>query len=392
MYLKIIFSTPHGDYELTEWKAEQSLLEICRHNLIPHQSVSFYCKTSDVFRNLIGIHMPLKDIEKDVSVVIIKPDRNIDYGQICNRLIKISKNSNPSSEYTFPSKDGNELHHIELTKEMCHDHVRESVGIFFKTKVLIHAQRKLVIGVSGGGDSNTLIKSFLESGQVSKEQIVAVMMLGIPDWDRGAKRAEELCNNHGVELRFIHAEQINRLLGRNNTRSWVEDFEEVFPDADLEVLGTHCIRLALTHVAKEVNAQAIVTGLNLEDILAECFLSVINGKLPPPFPVRVIDNFPFWYPLYSIPKKILDGCYPKYALENYNDRYPSRMIGRAIPYYLSQMIHPILPGAEFDLLSGFEKLAESNKHHGYFEKDLGFTTVMPIEPALKNRWKEFVGG
>ncbi len=260
---------------------------------------------------------------------------------------------------------------------------------FLKNEVAVDLSRKIVIGVSGGGDSNTIIKSFIESQFVDKDQLIAVMMLGIPDWDLGKDRAIALCQEHNVPLHFVEADQVNRLLGRDESADWVEDFEKVFPDADLEVLGTLAIRLALRYIAKEVDAQAIVTGLNLEDILGECLLATVQGKLPPPFPVRVIDDLPLWLPLYRIPKKILDGCYPDFSLANYNDRYPSHMLGRAIPYYFAQMLPSSLPGIEFDLIDGYKKLIGNQKHFGQFDDQLGFSTVEALSEELKNKWLMF---
>jgi tRNA(Ile)-lysidine synthase TilS/MesJ len=257
-------------------------------------------------------------------------------------------------------------------------------------EVKIDQSRKIVLGISGGGDSNTLVKSFVESGIVKKDQLIAVMMMGIPDWDLGKGRAEEICKSYGIEFRMIDSKTINLLLGKKAERDWVKDFEESFPDADLEVLGTHCIKLALQKVAKEQHAQAIVTGLNLEDILAECFLSLSKGVLPPHFPIRIIDGFEFWHPLYKIPKKIIDGCFPKYSFQNYSERFPSKMKGRAIPYYLSQSMHTLIPGIEFDLLEGFKKLSKQNLIHGFHDNELGFMTVERVDDDLKSKWKNFI--
>jgi hypothetical protein len=134
-----------------------------------------------------------------------------------------------------------------------------------------------------------------------------------------------------------------------------------------------------------------VTGLNLEDILAECFFAAMKGILPPPFPVRPVDGMPFWHPLYRVPKKIIDGCYPKFSLQNYNDRYPSRMLGRAIPYYVAQSMHGIMPGIEFDLLNGFKELSKLNKSYGFYDSELNFTILEPVSDDLKKKWKKFVG-
>ena len=143
---------------------------------------------------------------------------------------------------------------------------------------------------------------------------------------------------------------------------------------------------------KKNDTQAIVTGLNLEDILAECLFSTIKGSIPPPFPVRPIDGIPFWHPLYQIPKKIIDGCYPKYSLQNYNDRYPSKMLGRAIPYYLAQSMHGLIPGVEFDLLEGFKEISKQNKSYGVFDSQIGFTILDGLTDDVRDKWRQFIEG
>ena len=387
--MKITFSTPHGDFEINRWRIDQSLKDLCAQNKIPFQSMSFYGVKGEEFSLIIGINFPLSSFITVYDNIIIKADRNIDYRKSISKNIKIKSVPNPVSEYTFPDEAGEALLHFELSQSDCQKYVIDEVTKFLKNEVSIDPKRKIILGVSGGGDSNTLVMSFLKSDLIDRNQLIAVMMLGIPDWDRGKSRARVICQEHGIELRFVTAEKVNQLLGRPPEKDWVEDFEKVFPDADLEVLGTHCIRLALNHIAKETDAQAVVTGLNLEDILAECFFATMKGKLPPPFPVRPVDGLPFWHPLYRVPKKIIDGCYPKLSLQNYNDRYPSRMLGRAIPYYVSQSMHGIMPGIEFDLLNGFKEISKLNKSYGFFDPELKFSTLDPISNELKSKWKQF---
>lgn len=388
--MKITFSTSHGDFKISKWNFNLSLIELCKLNKIPHHSVSFYGKKGTEYNLIVGLHNKLGDLLALFNEVILKPDRNIDYLNVVDRTLKIKKNSNPVSEYSFPSTDGNELHHFEFSQLDCLTYVTKKVTEFLANEVKIDPLKKIVLGISGGGDSNTLIASFIKSGLVNKAQLIGVMMLGIPDWDLGRSRAEEICKDHDIEFQVVDPKTMNFLLGKPLERDWVEDFENIFPDADLEVLGTHCIKLALKHIANEVNAQAVVTGLNLEDILAECFLTTIKGVLPPPFPIRRVDGLEFWHPLYKIPKKIIDGCYPKYSFQNYQERFPSRMIGRAIPYYLSQSMHTLIPGVEFDLLEGFKKLSDQNLNYGYNDTKLGFMTSEPIENELKSKWKRFI--
>lgn len=387
--MEINFITTHGQFRLDTLNGENTLQEICWFNKIPVQNVTFYGITDNNTSIIIGKHEPIKNFKGAFQSIVIRPDRNIDYKSICQKDIKSRPAINPVAEYTFPSEGAQENLHFEFSERQCKEYVLQQVSNFFENEVVIEPTSKIVIGISGGGDSNTIIEAFLTSGKVHRDQIVAVMMLGIPDWDKGRPRAEAICAQHNVELRFVDPYTVNQLLGRTKENDWLEDFEKVFPDADLEVLGTLAIRLSLISVAKSVGAQAIVTGLNLEDILAECLLSTMQGESPLPFPVRNIDGISLWYPLYSIPKKILDGCHPKYSLANYEERYPSKMMGRANVYYLGQMLNSLIPGSEFDLLHGFKKLANKNTNLGVYDEKLGFSVLQQLPLELRNRWMLF---
>ncbi|NJL24170.1 MAG: hypothetical protein HC902_02635 [Calothrix sp. SM1_5_4] len=355
--------------------------------------MSFYAKTSSGEHEILtGLYETLGDISTRAEEIVIRPDRNIDYNAIVNKGIHIKKITSASAEYTFSSQSENHLSHIELCPDDCKNFVAEKVKSFFTKVSDYDSSRKIVLGISGGGDSNTLIESFLASGFVQREQIVAVMMLGVPDWDKGLPRAKEICGRHGIEFRQVTSEQVNVLLGRRTNSDWIIDFEKHYPDSDLEVLGTLGIRRSLTYVAQQVNAQAVVVGLNLEDLLAESLLRMAQGTLPLPFPIREIDQMHFWYPLYECPKKILDGCHPKYSLQNYMDRYPSKLQARALCYYMAQTIHAATPGFEFDLIRGLEKLSASNRDFAMFDPDFGFSTLGQVSLGGRTRWRRFLNG
>ena len=86
---------------------------------------------------------------------------------------------------------------------------------------------------------------------------------------------------------------------------------------------------------------------------------------------------------------MLDGCYPKYSLANYEDRFPSKMLARANVYYISQMLSSLIPGLEFDMLKGFKELASKNNDKGHFDEKLGFSVVEKLPLELKQRWMMF---
>lgn len=117
------------------------------------------------------------------------------------------------------------------------------------------------------------------------------------------------------------------------------------------------------------------------------------GKLPIPFPRRVIDGVSIFYPLYKCPKRILDGCFPKYSLENYEDRYPSHLNGRAIAYCFAQSINSLIPGLEFDLLSGLEKISSHwNSEELVYNATMEFSTLGPVSLEAQAKWRQYQVG
>lgn len=388
--MEIIFNTAQGEFVITDLDSSKTLNQICLINNVPFSSVSFYAKKRNgELRQVVGAFSPIGSLVSKEEILIIQPNRNVNYEMILKKSVLVDKKNNPSTEYTFaPNEISNELHHFEFTPNDCKEYVLNEVVDFLN--ITNFNDRPIVFGISGGGDSNTLLQAFVNSKKIRREQIIAVMCLGLPTWDSAKSRAIELCEEFNVQLNFVYPEDICKLLGKQPNKDWFSGFEEVFNDTEMaEILGTLVVRLALQQKVKEFSAQSMIIGLNLEDILAECFMYNLKGQLPMPFPIREIDNIPIWYPLYRVPKKILDGCYPKLSLENYQQRVNDKLQGRAVIYHIAQTLNTILPSVEFDLLRGFQKLSQLNKNYCFFDEELGFSVAEPLPKILKDKWKYF---
>mgnify|MGYP001565910924 CR=1 FL=1 len=393
--MSLIFRTAHGDFEIPVAEPRLTIIEILKANGIPYHSVAmFRYSQATGSKRITGLYEAYADLHQGETIMLCT-DRNIDYPALLNKPIEFVREAKAITEYSFDAHDeeDNTISHVELTPEDCMAFVTDKVSLFLKDDVNLDPNAKIVVGVSGGGDSNAILHALLGTGKIKKEQLVPVMILGIPDWDKGRPWAEAICDNLGIKLTVLSSKDINTLLKRKTTSDdWAYDFEKLFPDADLEMIGTHAVRIGLRHIALKEQAQAMITGLNLEDLLAEAMLNLMQGERPLPFPVRTIDEMDLWYPLYQCPKKIIDGCFPKYALENYNDRFPSKMYWRAACYYLAQMVHPTLPGIEYTLLEGFKKMANTDKRKLYFDKKLGFSSTEKLDEETHAIWMKFLSG
>ena len=71
---------------------------------------------------------------------------------------------------------------------------------------------KLLVGVSGGGDSNAMLYAL---SQLAGEGLTIhpVLIKGIPDWDLGVPRAQELCATYGLSLTIMEDTEVEALLG-----------------------------------------------------------------------------------------------------------------------------------------------------------------------------------
>ena len=381
--------TPHGQFPITNWAPENTLLEICQLNRIPPSAISFYSEEGGELELVTDLLSQVGDLLPSTKKLVIRPDRNINYHEIIPTSIVSDLSADDVSEYFLPS-NGNTHLHKGLSEEECTKHIYRRVAEAVEEYGAALKEQPVVVGVSGGGDSNVLVGSLIYSGI---SDIRPVMMLGIPDWDKGRQRAKDICDAHDLTLRYVEKDSVGKLLGAAPNHDWVKGFEDVYPDVDLEMLGTLAVRLVLASVAEEDGIEVCITGLNLEDLLAEAFMCILEGELPLSFPQRAIGNVNFFYPMYLCPKKIIDGCFPKYSLANYEDRYPSRLRGRALAYYLAQSMNGLIPGIEFDLARGLSKV--SGKFDGWdsahIDPDFGFTVLRPISPEAKLRWSAFLG-
>ena len=390
----VVLRTAAGD-ECRTVERGTTLVEACRLLRVPPGAVSSFATGSDSStRRIVGMGVPLAHLIHHDEHVVLQFDRNINYLAVLGEESSgRAGTGEPVTEYTFPSGTYGHVTHTGMSTDDCRNFVREAVEDFVTDhEPLLRASSTIVVGTSGGGDSNALLTALVAATARLPVTITPVMLLGIPEWDAAAARSTALCSELGLELQLVDSATVNRLLGRPAEQpDWIGDFRLHFPNDDIDVIGTLAIRLGLSDVATRAAATCVMTGLNLEDLLAECFLRLVQGRLPMPFPVRELDDVSFCYPIHRVPKKILDGCHPKYALANYEQRSVGVMMGRAIPYFLAQGMNASLPGVEFDLLDGFSRLPHDRPRTS---SDFGFATVDApgAGQGPTARWKRFVAG
>lgn len=227
---------------------------------------------------------------------------------------------------------------------------------------------RIVVCVSGGGDSNALLYALSEIVKTWPDfTVMPVMVKGLPEWELGEPRARKLCSDFGFNLEVISQSRLEDLLGfKKSSTSLAERFASFFPGEDLELLTAASWRYLVAEYAKEKNADYVAVGTNLEDLLATVMYSLINGAAAEGIRKIIFGELSFIYPLWSLPKQVIDGCFPEFSLENSLNRAPCNVPGRNLCFQLAYMITAKYPGIGEKMLIGAEKIIPIKNHKGKF--------------------------
>jgi tRNA(Ile)-lysidine synthase TilS/MesJ len=291
------------------------------------------------------------------GVVRARANRNVDLVGL-SRLAPSAAQGKaaPTTEWTFPGIGGGAYDRTEamLSQEDCVSIVREAACRVLDAWPPDMA-RRLVVGISGGGDSNVLLTALVESERIALSDVVPVIVLG-PDMEQHLRMARELCGELDCPLTAIDDDEAARLAGIHSVRDYFFAFERHYPDADIDFAWTWLLRRALAGAARERGVGVVAIGANREDLLSEGFLRLARGLAPMPAPYRRIGTEVFVYPMCEVPKKIGDGAYPRRSLDNYETRTQSVAAGRSAFYQLAYLLADHLPGMDMTLLAGFNQL------------------------------------
>ncbi len=249
----------------------------------------------------------------------------------------------------------------------------------------------IVVGVSGGGDSNAMLYGLSQLADL-EITVVPLILMGIPDWDAGVPRARQLCADYGLDLTVITEEEVKGLLDIPvDSTSLIDRFEREFVGDDFEFMGTLLIRLALSRHARQIGTPYICTGLNLEDVLCEALFRASSGLKPNAAPARPIGDVTLLFPLWLCPKRIIDGCFPKYSLDNYDGRYPCFSLGRNLYYSLVYTMQSSYPGAVETMTQGLAAIGSADPTQYVYNDLLGFHVERDVPLPLLRKFQRMLG-
>jgi len=335
-----------------------TLEEILRLNRIPTNLFQGYIIETKTEVKPIPLNIHLVDLPEDAAI-ILQCIRNTDLRQVLPQKIFYQKTDNPIiilHDLNINSKECTETIY-ELNADSAKEIVENKVSEFINE----YSRRdKIIAGISGGGDSNTLVRS-LKKAAPNKE-IICFTLVFDPIWPTSAaKRATELCKENNVPHRVYENKEIENFLQmRGSLERFYNEFSQNFGDNTSHFFATYLISLVARKLCREYRTNEYCLGFNREDVLAELLFSLMNGYKPLSFPVRQFGDIRLLMPLWEIPKIVLDACYPKYSLDNYRERDDMTTVQRSIVYYLAHSIEDAYNNLGLSLMKGVKKIFDKN--------------------------------
>lgn len=338
---------------------EFTLAEVLRVNRLPESLFQGYLHVSSSSRPIPLTHR-IGDFEEGAEIVL-QCIRNTDLRQVLPQRTSYQKREGAITSIRDVQFAAGECREVieEVDAETAQRIVAGRVGEFLR----VHSRdSKILVGISGGGDSNTLVRSLKEYAKqnASLHGVVCFTLVFDPIWPRrGLRRASQLCKENGAVHLVYDAASIEELLGmRIGLRAFYDDFSKEFGVHTAHFFATYLISLVARKLCRMHDTTEYCLGFNREDVLAELLFSLMNGHRPLSFPVREFGSIRLLMPLWEIPKKVLDACYPKYSIENYEERLDTTTIQRSLIYYLAHSIEDIYSNLGLSLIKGIQVLFE----------------------------------
>jgi len=335
-----------------------TLDEVLRGKKIPPGLFQGYLKDAEELTPT-----PLTTIIRDIphhKDIVLRCTRNTDFKDIIPQTIQTKRVRDPVTTFDdiFLSDFGCTAVRYEVNAESARDVIQERVTAFM-AKYSISST--VVAGISGGGDSNTLVHAL--KNIPSPKRLLCYTIIFDPIWPASAaERATELCKKYDAEHIIYTPSTIEKEF--NMKRPLAELYEKYcdkFGSNTSHFLGTYLISLIGRKVARNYGTSEYILGFNREDLLADILYSLINGLKPLPFPARSFGNIKLLMPLWEVPKKILDACYPKYSLSNYKERKKEgSTYQRSLIYFLSHGVEDVYPNLGLSLMHGIRKLFDGD--------------------------------
>ncbi len=87
------------------------------------------------------------------------------------------------------------------------------------------------------------------------------------------------------------------------------------------------------------------------------------------FPVREFGDIRLLMSIWRVPKVVLDACYPKYSVQNYEERRVSTTWQRGMSHYFAHAVDNVYPNFGLSLMDGVQRLFKDRWAKFYYEPE-----------------------
>lgn len=370
---------------------ELSLEDILVINRLPPSLFQAYLNAPDVASKPIPIDTRLRDVPAEDKVVL-RCIMNPNFSQILEqRTLRQCVAGAVTTVQELQYQDGGCQRVVyEVDEALARGLVSREVAAF------VHEQsraERLLVGVSGGGDSNALLGSLQEAltSLAGPRELIAFTLMLDPVWPESSiKRASALCQRYGVQHMLINSSRMAEILDmKTRPEAFYEAFLARYGDNTAHFFGTFVISAVARRLCRKIGTDEYCLGFNREDVLAEMLFSLMNGRRPLPFPVRRFGATKLLMPVWQVPKVVLDACYPEFSQQNYDERDTTTR-QRGLIYFLAHGIDGMYGNLGLSLLRGVQQAFAGGwselAHHERFD----LYTEPFVSDAELRRTQEFL--
>jgi len=153
------------------------------------------------------------------------------------------------------------------------DSILQKIARTISKHKMIKNNELVCVGVSGGKDSLVLLDSLNNMSKTHNFRIIAVTIdEGIPGYrDEALKIVENFCSKLKIEYKVFSYKKLFDLTLEESLHLRNDEKQ-----SSCSICGTFR-RRALDHAAKEINADVIATGHNMDDMVQTFLINILSG-------------------------------------------------------------------------------------------------------------------
>jgi tRNA(Ile)-lysidine synthase TilS/MesJ len=323
-----------------------------RHHFIPPSSVLVSCDgvvVSDAHRI---------DIERNYEARLIE---GYDIEQIRSALTTVPQENGGAylKRRVLPAVDGSlTVESSALDERALSRYVLDTILDTCRTHSLIRENDRVLVGLSGGVDSSSLLLALAElRPSLPRFELVAVTFEDFDSKESPTfKHAHDLAQRLDITHHVAPATTVEKVFGlKKPLRQILPELMATKYSTMAMYIDHHTTRRALELFAEENGIGRIALGLHTTDLLAGLLNSIATGYTVASLPLRRIGALDYIYPLAYIAKRELHlyhyhrtGTLARHSFPNPWERNP---LDRNFYYYLADMLQEYWPGLETFVLS-----------------------------------------